>query len=295
MSTLQICAYNQARECFLGLHVTAADLSGARLHERIDTLALRADECLWLTPFRGLPQCGQVAHDLIFLDSELRVVKGIESWVGSNSHGRFPEAASLLIVSSNSIYSSNTQPGDQLLLCAAEELTQRMEERLAPGTAEAARVSQTPEASASQLKAQELAVEQSREEWLEEDRRRAPREPGDGLAAYFWYGSSPESRAIRDISATGLYLITAERWYPGTLVKMALQTQGAQGESADQTIAVQSCVMRWGKDGVGLQFVASDSSERLASPIGNAPVADPQKLRHFLDQIRRKGHGRPAK
>ena len=52
------CAYNQTRECFLGLEVTATELSYAGLEERLAERELRSGEGLWLNPFHGIPMTG---------------------------------------------------------------------------------------------------------------------------------------------------------------------------------------------------------------------------------------------
>jgi len=58
------------------------------------------------------------------------------------------------------------------------------------------------------------------------DRRTAERLPAADLSAYYWTGAAPAHHGIRDISSTGFYLVTEERWYPGTLVMMTLQKTG---------------------------------------------------------------------
>ena len=58
MESRKLCAYNQTRECFLGLEVDGADLSLAKLKERIASLTLKSGEGLWMAPFRGLARVG---------------------------------------------------------------------------------------------------------------------------------------------------------------------------------------------------------------------------------------------
>ena len=54
-------------------------------------------------------------------------------------------------------------------------------------------------------------------EWLfSEDRRRATRYQSLPLVAYYWDGAEPEAHGVLDASLTGLYLLTKQRWYPGT-------------------------------------------------------------------------------
>ena len=101
--------------------------------------------------------------------------------------------------------------------------------------------------------------------WWSPDPRKAPRVHTPGLAAYYWNGSSPAAHGIRDISSTGLYVVTEERWYPGTLVLMTLQRTIWARRCTERSIAVQSRAVRWGPDGVGLQFVLPAGSARDAS------------------------------
>jgi hypothetical protein len=49
------CAYNQTRECFLGLEVDAAEFSGEELDQRVTSRALKSGEGLWVIPFHGFP------------------------------------------------------------------------------------------------------------------------------------------------------------------------------------------------------------------------------------------------
>ena len=100
-------------------------------------------------------------------------------------------------------------------------------------------------------------------------------------------GSAPVAHGIRDISSTGLYVVTEERWYPGTLVLMTLQRSDVDDELAERAIAVQSRAVRWGPDGVGLQFVLPDEQGRHCS---NEPMLDSagrKEFERFLEQLKR--------
>jgi hypothetical protein len=80
MESRKLCAYNQTRECFLGLEVSHADFTYADLKERVNALALKSGQGLWLNPFAGLPEVGlRVVLDLIYLDDDCRVTEVIES------------------------------------------------------------------------------------------------------------------------------------------------------------------------------------------------------------------------
>jgi hypothetical protein len=89
------------------------------------------------------------------------------------------------------------------------------------------------------------------------DRRRASRLPLPGLVAYFFTGGAPTPHKIGDISVTGFYLQTEERWMPGTIIRMTLQRLGAKGQETGENITVHSRVVRWGADGGGFEFVLS--------------------------------------
>jgi len=105
----------------------------------------------------------------------------------------------------------------------------------------------------------------------EQDARRAPRLPGPPVVAYYWDGATPEGRRLLDISQTGAYLCTDERWYVGTLVRLIVQKhrcgqeeQGHAGqeESPDNSVCIPCRVVRKGADGVGVEFLFPSVEER---------------------------------
>jgi Flp pilus assembly protein TadG len=114
-------------------------------------------------------------------------------------------------------------------------------------------------------------------EWVLQpsEQRRAERYYDPGAVAYYWDGSVPVPREIRDISLTGAYLCTPERWYPGTIVKLALKTERGGTDGMGESIEVRCRVVRHGADGVGLQFISHEVTERkglhrfIASVIAN--------------------------
>jgi hypothetical protein len=93
------------------------------------------------------------------------------------------------------------------------------------------------------------------------DRRRADRQSLPGLIAYFFTGGAPEPQKIRNISVTGFYLETEDRWMPGTVVRMTLQKLGSKGDDPSDTITVNSRIVRWGPDGEGFEFILTDLEE----------------------------------
>ena len=115
------------------------------------------------------------------------------------------------------------------------------------------------------------------------ERRRANRKSAPQLAAFFWTGAAPVEHGIRDISSTGLFLVTEERWYPGTVVMMTLQKRGEPVDSPNRSIAVQSRAVRWGEDGVGLQFVLPDANGRKFGKNLLEEGVDRRTLEKFLE------------
>ncbi|HUB29001.1 MAG TPA: hypothetical protein VL967_04860 [Terracidiphilus sp.] len=85
--------------------------------------------------------------------------------------------------------------------------------------------------------------------------RAAPRVTDPGLVAYFFTGGAPRPHEVKNISVTGFYMLTDERWLPGTIIRITLQLVGTTGENPHDTITVHSRVVRWGPDGGGFEFV----------------------------------------
>jgi len=75
------------------------------------------------------------------------------------------------------------------------------------------------------------------------------------LAARQGDNRAPMAASIRNISSTGLYLLTEERWPLGELISLTLQRQGSPENCSEFQIPVQARVCRHGEDGIGLSFV----------------------------------------
>jgi hypothetical protein len=61
--------------------------------------------------------------------------------------------------------------------------------------------------------------------------------------------------SIKNLSSTGIYLLTEERWPLGELISLTLQGQGTPEDGSESQIPVQARVSRHGEDGIGLSFV----------------------------------------
>lgn len=315
METRKYCVYNQTRESFLSLGVTVADTASKQLRVLMENLSVKADAGLWLTPFRGVPATkGLTPVDLIYLDEGNRVIQAIESFPNHAIEPTREQPVSALVLAGHTIFSTQTQPGDMLLICVSDE----MEERLARssngaghtsakvGSAARSSPAAVVEPSSEMDQASELEIAHQRLaekdladadavqnaswfirflRWLSTDRRGSKRHPLPGLVAYYWTGGAPQAFHIADISTNGLYLLTDERWFPGTMILMTLQRTNTDGDDPDDFISVLTKVIRWGTDGVGLSFVPSNTVDlNSGEPLPETGVGK-KALNRFIQRV----------
>jgi hypothetical protein len=100
------------------------------------------------------------------------------------------------------------------------------------------------------------------EQFVMPESGRAERRFVEHFAAYRWNGSTLEQDMVRDISATGVYLLTKERWRLGTIVSLTMQREGPLELDPTRRITTQARVVRCGEDGVGLSFIWSKHDPR---------------------------------
>ena len=117
--------------------------------------------------------------------------------------------------------------------------------------------------------------------------RKASRESFPGLGAHFFTGGIPVEHEVRDISLTGLYVVTEERWFPGTQVRMTLTDSG--DPTVKNSITANTSVIRWGNDGVGLKFVMEDEKGLRRGQTHRGSGIDNNELNRFLQLA---GNGR---
>ena len=97
----------------------------------------------------------------------------------------------------------------------------------------------------------------------DEQKKRAERRSVPGLQAlHAATGMAPPVQDnIKDISSSGMYLLTKERWPRGELNPIKLTCGNLANTAPDQQVLVQTRTVRWGEDGVGLSFVLPTSME----------------------------------
>jgi hypothetical protein len=123
-----LCVFNRNRESFLGFRVAPADTWRIRLRGLWGRSGLMPDDGIWLIPSRGIHTVGmRFAVDLIYLDSANRVIHLVEHLRPFRISPFKRKCVSILEMRTRAIYFSNTQVGDELLICAPEEMKECVE------------------------------------------------------------------------------------------------------------------------------------------------------------------------
>ena len=117
------CAFNKTRESFLSLNVSVADTHLKRLKGLLGSFRLKSDEGIWVTPSQGIHTIGLLfSIDLIYLDANHRVIHLVESFGTFRIGPIRRNCSSVLELPIRTIYSSQTQVGDELLLCSPQAM-----------------------------------------------------------------------------------------------------------------------------------------------------------------------------
>lgn len=283
METQKFCIYNLTRERLVRLEVDTLDTTVGTLKNIVDALSANAGKGLWLRPYRGIPSVpGLRPFDLICLDEGQRVTELVRSLSTVELAPLEGIAASALILPSGSIRASMTEAGDRFAICLPEDMESRLERGTIPASAETDLVTSAakgPELVEPATYAETSPWKSRLQRWFVRDRRRARRYDHPELVAFCWTGAAPAPRRVGNISDTGMFLMTDERWLPGTMIAMTLQKANTSGDDPEDAIAIQTRVVRWGADGEGLDFILSG----FADP--NSGLTGERALKRFLRQL----------
>ena len=292
----KVCVCNLTRKGLISLDMSIVDAVHEPLKSVADEMSHVSSSGFWLTPFRGLPSGGGFSRfDVIFLDDKYKIAACVEEFAVAESGSYRSEHRSALVVPSRTISSSQIQVGDQLRICGADSRANEFTDPLWSVTHITKRASFKGESSSCLREAPPSLIQPaagrvekgSRLEdnrtipdwynpslktrllrWLfpnikPPDRRRANRIPVPDLIAFHSTGGEPKPHKVGDVSTGGFYLLTDERWLPGTRIVMTLQRNtGARHDLLDWS-RIESEVVRWGTDGVGFEFVAMNKPEIL--------------------------------
>lgn len=95
--------------------------------------------------------------------------------------------------------------------------------------------------------------------WIYPDQRHASRHSVPPLVAYLGTAKTSPAYRVGDISAAGFYMVTRERWLPGTEMPVTLQRTDTGKRDFASALTVLATVVRTGIDGVGFSFVAAST------------------------------------
>lgn len=272
-------AYNKTREAFLSLGVSVAHQAGGSFWAALSKRELKTNEGIWIASAENRRDPGfQGPCDRIFLDSGLRVVALTEGMPNLPAGASLPQYESILLLPVHTIFGSQTQVGDQVLIGTIEDIGAILNgiEPIPDGL--------FPIESRSEKRAMEAPMK-----WLSRifnlrDRRRDTRTLSPPLMAFYWDGGIPVPHAVPDISRTGLFLKTPDRWHPRTLLRVTLQRMTQDPLEAEETITVQCRVVRTGHEGVGMAFMLADGY-RDGSPTNVGRLASRKDLHRFFERL----------
>ena len=268
MTKERVCVYNLTRQSFLSLGIRVADTQWARLRGLLGTVRLRADDGLWVVPSQGIHTVGLTFPvDVVYLDAYSRVIHLVQHLGPFRVGPLRRHARSVLELPTASVFCSNTQIGDQFVICSPEELaallnpqpTDRLGESTMDDGIEGDPADYSPTHKGSWL------ARIARRFRAVRDRRLASRCAVPGLVAYYWEGGTPEPHGVLNLSNNGAYISTPRQWYPGTVVELTLQKAVEGGEPPESRLAVHlPCrVVRCGEGGVGVRFLFTSQVQRI--------------------------------
>jgi len=87
------------------------------------------------------------------------------------------------------------------------------------------------------------------------EQRQAERWPGTGLSALYGIESASKPAGIKNVGASGVYLLTDERFPADQTVSLILRMDGEQADDSELQLSVQTRAAWQGEDGVALEFV----------------------------------------
>ncbi|MGA7110397.1 MAG: PilZ domain-containing protein [Terracidiphilus sp.] len=124
----KVCAYNKTRERFLSVDVESGDFSPAVLNARLPEITPGSSQALWVIPCRGIsPTSVRVPIDLLYLNANGVVLYAVDSFPISQVPASSTPAASVVALPAQTIASTGTSRGDQLVLCPPEEMKRRLQ------------------------------------------------------------------------------------------------------------------------------------------------------------------------
>ncbi|HXS78100.1 MAG TPA: PilZ domain-containing protein [Terracidiphilus sp.] len=110
---------------------------------------------------------------------------------------------------------------------------------------------------------------------------RADRRESPALVAVHWDCHNPRQNSVVNLSNSGAYLHTSERWLPGEIIALTLQRKGNLEPSPRSRFTLQAKAVRRDQNGVGVSFLLPKGTEpRLweSTIQSNAPQTEPEDV-----------------
>jgi hypothetical protein len=325
----RLCVYNESQQRFIATDVLAADRGSGGVDAYLRSVDSGSRTALWIYPCQEIPATSvRFPLDLVFLSNDCVVLQVVESFPIGDAAFPGAQATSMLAFPADSVARGDIRIGDRFIISTPEEMKRQLRrlqdakdsvhqgtkepaarlDRAASQAAQSA-VRENPQAAVQNPAPATPTNEQAKQEaaerpWMKRDARKgwlqrlllgdpkeprvAPRVALPELVAYFFTGGAPTPNQVRDISTSGLYIVTSERWYIGTLIRLTLCDR--YQSSAARSLTVNAKVVRWGNDGVGLEFVLDGDDwpkEVHLGPDHQTDGVDAERLKRFLEEHKR--------
>lgn len=297
----KLCACNRTCESLISTGLDFVDTVHVDFRVLVKTFCSVPESGVWLNHFRGIPKGPRLARsDVIFLDEEAKVLDCIENFTEVEFQPLHETAASVLVLPAHALAWTRIERGDQLRICHSDRSGVVAGQLRLPD--ERCVLDPAPKETREEIKravpinstvpvmpSPNRSLKERFLRWLNPkpenaDRRRAPRLPTQNLVAYCWTGGSPLVCKIGNVSQSGLYLVTDERWLPGTRVMMTLQKDLPENVRPEIS-RVESEVVRWGENGVGCRFVESGFVDLNSGEILEGQVFDREAFQRFIEHV----------
>ena len=125
--------------------------------------------------------------------------------------------------------------------------------------------------------------------WICPDQRVANRHAMPPLTVWLGMVRTSKEYKVADVSVAGFFMITEERWIPGTAFPVTLERTDEAG--AGRCLTVKASVVRAGDEGVAFTFLQDANEEVADGPTGANTRVDLTKLAQFLKGLPLDEHG----
>lgn len=273
----------------------------------IDGPALHAHAGIWMAPFHAIAFVPRLAaYDIVYLNANERMIDMRELESGTDYPAYMQIPASILILPPRTIATTEIKIGDKLLMyipsqagafpdqeaIAAAAAGKQATVFMQPGTPvdPTTIVPPLPQPPAPPPPSKSPIVRFLR--WVDPklvtppELRASSRRPAPELVAYRWVKGSAISFPVGDISSTGVYLLTDERWPLGEQLTLVLQREGPLESDLRRQVTMHAEVVRYGDQGLGLRFLLPLGMDLHLWETTHPTHADMSKPEYVVNELR---------